>query len=121
VEANAEEVTVKKLILVGTAVVALAIGTVGGLALSTMANPKLVVSCEARSCSVQLPGPVLDEMNKTMTKSMSQATESEKAQEEAFLKEFGKLFEQPPAQHDAASKDKDSGAEFVREFKKLFE
>ena len=51
----------KKLIIVASTVVALGIGTVAGLALSTTANPKLTVSCEGNSCSVQLPGPVLDE------------------------------------------------------------
>ena len=65
----------KKLIIVASTVVALGIGTAAGLALSTTANPKLTVSCEGNSCSVQLPGAVLEEMNRTMTKTASQASE----------------------------------------------
>ena len=74
----------KRVIVSATAVVALAIGTVAGLALSSTVNPKLVVSCEAKSCSVQLPGAALNEMNETMIRTMSQAAESEKASEQAF-------------------------------------
>ena len=110
----------KRVIVSATAVVALAIGTVAGLALSSTVNPKLVVSCEAKSCSVQLPGAALNEMNETMIRTMSQAAESEKASEQAFLKELNnKLFEQAPAQHDATTEDSD--AEFVQEIKKFFQ
>jgi hypothetical protein len=109
---------VKKLIVLATALVALAVGTAAGVALSSTANPKLVVSCEGKSCSVQLPGAVLDEMNRTMTKTMADATASEKADEHAFLKDLGKLFEQPTTQHDHTVEDSD--AELVQEFKKLF-
>jgi hypothetical protein len=52
-----------KLIVLAAAGVALAIGAAVGLALSSTANAKLVVSCEGSSCSVQLPGAILDEMN----------------------------------------------------------
>jgi hypothetical protein len=107
----------KKLIIVASTVVALGIGTAAGLALSTTANPKLTVSCEGNSCSVQLP--VLEEMNRTMTKTASQASESEQADEQASLKELGKLFEQPPTQHDATVEDPE--VKFIREVEKLFQ
>ena len=108
----------KKLIVLATAVVALAIGTAVGLALSSAANPKVVVTCEGRSCSVQLPGAVLDEMNRTMTKTMAEASAAEKADQQAFLKELGKIFEEPTSQHDATAEGSD--AEFIREVKRLF-
>jgi hypothetical protein len=113
----------KKVVIVATAVVALGIGTVAGLALSTTANPKLTVSCEASSCSVQVPGAVLDEMNRTMTKTMGEGTASGKADEQAFLKELDKeldkVFEQPATQRDSPVEDPDAG--LIREFKKLFQ
>ena len=109
----------KKLIIVASTVVALGIGTAAGLALSTTANPKLTVSCEGNSCSVQLPGAVLEEMNRTMTKTASQASELEQADEQASLKELGKLFEQPPTQHDATVEDPE--AKLIREVEKLFQ
>ena len=109
----------KKLIIVASTVVALGIGTMAGLALSTTANPKLTVSCEGNSCSVQLPGAVLDEMNRTMTKTAEEAIKSEKADEQAFLKELNKLFEQPPTKHDATVEDPE--AKFIREVEKLFQ
>ncbi len=104
----------KKLIIVASTVVALGIGAAAGLALSTTANPKLTVSCEGNSCSVQLPGAVLE-----MTKTASQASESEQADEQASLKELGKLFEQPPTQHDATVEDPE--AKLIREVEKLFQ
>jgi hypothetical protein len=90
------EVTVKKLIVLATAVAALAVGAATVVTLSSAANPKLVVSCEGNSCSVQLPGALLDEMNQTMTKSLSEPAESETADERAFLKGLGQPFGQPP-------------------------
>ena len=96
----------KKLIVLVTAVVALAVGTATVLTLSSAANPKLVVSCEGNSCSVQLPGALLDEMNRTMTKSLSEPAESKTA---------GK----PPAtQREATVEDPD--AELLREVEKFF-
>ena len=109
----------KKLIVLATVVTALGVGTATGLTLSSAANPKLVVSCEGNSCSVQLPGAVLEEMNRTMTKTASQASESEQADEQASLKELGKLFEQPPTQHDATVEDPE--AKLIREVEKLFQ
>jgi hypothetical protein len=96
----------KKLIVLATVAVALAVGTATVLTLSSAANPKLVVSCEGNSCSVQLPGALLDEMNRTMTKSLSEPAESKTA---------GK----PPAtQHQATVEDPD--AELLREVEKFF-
>ena len=109
----------KRLIVFGIGVVALGIGTVAGLALSTTANPKLTVSCEASSCSVTLPGAVLNEMNRTMTKTGEEATKSGKTEEETFLKELNKAFEQPSSQPDGTAEDRD--AELIREFRKLFQ
>jgi hypothetical protein len=106
-----------KLIVLAAAGVGLAIGAAVGLALSSTANPKLVVSCEGSSCSVQLPGAVLDEMNQTKTNTVAKATKSEKSDKQTFLKEVGKLFERPPTQHDSTVED--SGAELV--FKRLFQ
>jgi hypothetical protein len=97
---------VKKLILVGTAVVALAIGTVGGLALSNLTNPKITMSCEANSCSVQLPGALLDEMNRTMSKRLSEPVETKTAGKSATT------------QHEAIAEDPD--AELLRELEKFF-
>src|SRR5580704_9465664 len=108
----------KKLIVLATAVAALAIGTATVFTLSNAANPKLVVSCEGNSCSVQLPGALLDEMNRTMTKSLSEPAESETADERAFLKGLGQLFGQTPTQHDATVEDPD--ANLLREVEKIF-
>jgi hypothetical protein len=116
---ESEEPIMKKLIIVASTVVALGIGTVAGSVISTAANPKLTVSCEGNSCSVTLPGAVLNEMNQTMTKTMEEATKSDKADEQAFFKEVDKLFEQPSSQRDATVEDPDAG--LVREFKKLFQ
>ena len=71
----------KKLIVLATVVTALGVGTATGLILSSAANPKLVVSCEDKSCNVQLPGALLDEMNRTMTKSVSEPAELQTADE----------------------------------------
>ena len=108
----------KKLIIVASTVVTLGIGTAAGLALSTTANPKLTVSCEGNSCSVQLPGAVLEEMNRTMTKTASQASDGSSGRT-SILKELGKLFEQPPTQHDATVEDPE--AKLIREVEKLFQ
>ena len=54
-----------------------------------------------------------------MTKTASQASESEQADEKASLKELGKLFEQPPTQHDATVEDPE--AKVIREVEKLFQ
>jgi hypothetical protein len=109
----------KKLIVVATAVGALAVGTAAGLTLYSTANPKVAVSCEGNSCSVQLPGALLDEMNRTVAKSLPEPAEAGKADGQAFLKELGRLFEQPPTEHD--SKLEDSEADMVREVEKIFQ
>ena len=109
----------KKVVVLTTAIVALAIGTAAGLTLASTINAKLVVSCEGNSCSVQLPGVLLDEMNTTMKKTMGQVGASEEADEQAFLKELSKLVEQPTVKHDATAAD--PGAELVREVRKLFQ
>jgi len=109
----------KKLIVLATAVVALGVGTVVGLALSSTANPKLTVACEANSCSVTLPGAVLNEINRTMAKTTEEGAKSGKADEQAFFNDLDKVIEQPSTQRDAAAEDSD--AEFVRELKKLFQ
>jgi hypothetical protein len=108
----------KKLIVLATVVTALGVGTATGLTLSSAANPKLVVSCEGNSCSVQLPGALLDEMNRTMTKSVSEPAESQTADERTFLKGLGQLFGQQPTQGDATVEDPD--ADLLREVEKIF-
>jgi hypothetical protein len=113
-----EEGTMKKVIVLATAVIALAIGTAVGLTLASTTNAKVVMSCEGNSCSVKLPGVLLNEMNTTMTKTMGQFSASEEADEQAFLKELSKLFEHPTAKHDGTTADRD--AELVREVRKLF-
>ena len=108
----------KKLIVLAAAIVALAVGTATVLTLSSAANPKLVVSCEGNSCSVQLPGALLDEMNRTMTKSLSEPAESETADERAFLTGLDQLFGQQPTRQDATVEDPD--AALLREVEKIF-
>jgi hypothetical protein len=93
-------------IVLAAAIAALAVGAATVLTLSSAANPKIVVSCGGNSCSVKLPGALLDEMNRTMTKSLSEPAESKTA---------GK----PPAtQHQATVEDPD--AELLREVEKFF-
>lgn len=108
----------KLFVLIGV-VFALAAGTVTVLAVSHAANPKFTVSCEGNSCSVQVPGAVLNEMNKTMSKSLSGADESETAEEQAFFKGLSQLFEQPAPQHEAATKD--PATDFFQTLGRLFQ
>ena len=89
----------KKLIIVASTVVALGIGTAAGLALSTTANPKLTVSCEGNSCSVQLPGAVLEEMNRTMTKTASQASDGTSGRT-SIPQRAGQVIRATAEQHD---------------------
>jgi hypothetical protein len=103
-------------IAVATAV-ALVVGAGVGLALSSVGNPKLVVSCEGNSCSVQVPGVMLDEVNKTMAKTLADTTRSEDVDEQALLKEVNKLFDGTASEHDATE---DSDAVLAQKFEKLF-
>ena len=77
------------------------------------------MSCEGRSCSVALPGAVLNEMNQTMTKTAEEAAKSGKMDEQAFLKEVDKMFGEPSTQRDSTAEDPDAG--LIRELKKLFQ
>jgi hypothetical protein len=108
-----------KVVVSAATVAALAIGTAAGLALSSTTNLRVVVSCEGNSCSVQLPGVVLDEMNRTMTKTMTEESESEKADEQAVLREMRKVFGETTVQHDVTVEDSD--AVLARQVRKLFQ
>jgi hypothetical protein len=114
-----EERITNKVVVSAATVAALAIGTAAGLALSSTTNLRVVVSCEGNSCSVQLPGVVLDEMNRTMTKTMTEESESEKADEQAVLREMRKVFGETTVQHDVTVEDSD--AVLARQVRKLFQ
>jgi hypothetical protein len=109
----------KKFIVLIGVVIALAAGTVTVLAVSHAANPKFTVSCEGNSCSVQVPGAVLNEMNKTMSNSLSGTDETETAEEQAFFKGLSQLFEEPAKQHDTTTKD--TTPDFFQTLGKLFQ
>jgi hypothetical protein len=104
--------------LVVATAVALAVGAGAGLVLLSAANPTLVVSCKADGCSVEVPAAVLDEVNRTMAKTVADTGGSDSMDEQALLKEVDRFFDGAASEHGVTE---ESDAVRARKFRKLFQ